>query len=57
MEEKGLKKTLLGTSESRGTPLTLIFPLEKSIKFSKLSDFRTEEVKLAGSFGGAMADG
>ena len=56
MEEKGLKNTLVGTSDSNGTPLTLSFPSETSIRFSKLSDLRTEEFKVAVSFGGAMEE-
>ena len=30
IEESGLKETLVGTSESKGTPLTLKVPLDKS---------------------------
>lgn len=55
IEEKGLKETLVGTSESRGTPLTLNFPLDKSKYFSNLSPWRMLEIEV--SLGGAMRNG
>lgn len=48
--------TLLGTSESKGTPLTLKFPFDKSKYFSKLPARNTLRTALTGSLGGAMVE-
>lgn len=54
MEEKLLKKTLLGTSESNGTPLTESFPSDKSKQCSVLSEFRGVKMELAKPFGNSI---
>lgn len=54
MEEKLLKETLLGTSESKETPLTPSFPPDKLNKLSFLSIMREVLMESSISLGGAM---
>lgn len=53
-DRKGENLTLVGTSESKVTPLTENFPSERSKEFSKLLVRMSLRTELAGSFGGAM---
>lgn len=54
MEEKLLKVTLLGISESNGTFFTESFPPTRSKALSFLTEIKGLKIELIGSFGGAM---
>jgi len=55
MEEKSVKETLLGTSESNVTPFTLNFPSsDKSKYWSKDLALMRLRTGTTGSFGGAI---
>lgn len=56
IEENGEKVTLLGTSWSKGKPLTMNLPLDKSKDFSKLLERKSLKTELMVLFGGAMTN-